>query len=236
MSNTEKKNKQGLTRKQEQAASLRFGHHVSPRKALIAVLGTTLCCALPMLLGLRLWAQIPALVETGLIGPGGVDDSMPRPMLVFAVPGLGCVLNLITHGQLWVHQKAMKVPPTPVRVLGRWTIAPISLILSSLGILRAAGEQMDARFLLPCVLGLLLLLLGGRFLDLPRDSRWGFRLEKIRYSQTGWDRTHLTAGICWMAAGLLVIGLQMALGSLPWVSAPIVGLLLLAPLAAAMEN
>ena len=39
-----------------------------------------------------------------------------------------------------------------------------------------------------------------------------------------------------MAAGLLVIGLQMALGSLPWVSAPIVGLLLLAPLAAAMGN
>ena len=234
MSNKEKKSPYGLTRKQEQAASLRFGQHVSPRKALLTALGTTLCCALPMLLGLRLWGQIPAIVETGLIGPGGVDDSMPRAVLVFAVPGLGCVLNGITHAQLWLHQRAQKVPPTPIRVLGRWTLAPITVLLSSLWILHAAGETMDLRFLLPCVLGLLLLILGGRFLDLPRDSALGFRLEKIRYDQRKWDLTHLTAGICWMAAGLLVIGLRMALGTLPWFSAPIMGLLLLAPLAAAM--
>ena len=36
-----------------------------------------------MILGVRYWDQIPEIVETGLIGPGGKDDSLPRWAVAF---------------------------------------------------------------------------------------------------------------------------------------------------------
>lgn len=230
MKNDASKPPKGMTRKQEKEAARHFGHHVSGEKALCAVIVSTLCCALPMLLGLRLWERIPAIVETGLVGPSGTDDSMPRAVLVFGVPGLGCVLNLIEHAQLWLHQRREKIPPVPIRVLGRWSIAPISLLLSSLWILRAAGESMSAGFLLSCALGLLLMLLGGHLFDCPRDSALAFRLERIRYSQPRWRLTHRVAGLCWMGAGLLIPTALFLGWQSPWLIVP-AALLLLCPLA-----
>ena len=227
------KNARGLTRRQEQAASRRLGHHVSREKALVSALATTLCCALPMLLGLRLWQAIPAVVETGLVGPSGQDDSMPRAVLVFGVPGLGCVLNGIVHGQLWLHQRLERIPPTPVRLLGRWSLPPITLLLSSFWISRAAGGTLDASGVTVCLLGLLLFLLGGHFFDCPRDAKLAFRLPRLRLSETRWRAVHRIAGLSWMLAGLLLPSLLFSLGTLPLWSALPVLLLLLSPLAAA---
>lgn len=222
-----------MTRQQERAASQRFGQHVSPEKALAAMLATTLCCLLPMLLGLRLWEKIPEIVETGLVGPSGQDDSMPRAVLAFGVPGLGCVLNGIAHGQLWLHQRLEKIPPTPVRLLGRWTLAPITLLLSGYWTLGAAGEARNAAFFLPCLLGVLLLLLGGRFFDCPRDARIAFRFQRVRLSERRWQLVHRVAGLSWMLAGLVIPGLLFWLGTLPLWSAILVLLLLASPVAAA---
>lgn len=233
MSTKQTKKSYGLTRGQEKEASRRFGHHVSREKALLSALATTLCCALPMLLGLRLWNAIPPIVETGLVGPSGQDDSMPRAVLVFGVPGLGCVLNGIVHGQLWLHQRALKVPPTPVRLLGRWSIAPISLLLSSHWMRSAAGQGRDTGFLLACVLGLLLLILGGYFFDCPRDAKLAFRIRRLQYSESRRKTVHRIAGVSWMLAGLLIPGLLFVLGGLPVWSAVLLLLLLLSPVAAA---
>ena len=222
-----------MTRGQERAASRRLGLHVSPEKALAALTATAACCLLPMLLGLRLWEKIPPVVETGLVGPSGQDDSMPRALLVFGVPGLGFVLNAIVHSQLWLHQKAERIPPTPVRLLGRWALAPITLLLSSFWMLGAAGEPRGAGWFLPCALGLLLLVLGGRLFDCPRDARIAFRFERLRLSERRWQLVHRIGGLCWMLAGLLIPGLLFSLGRLPlWSAVPIL-LLLACPLAAA---
>ena len=123
MNNQTKKNPFGLSSGQEREASRIFGRHVTGQKAIVTLVFSLLTAATPMLLGLRLWDQIPLIVETGLIGSDGTDDSLPRAVLVFGIPGLMCLLNLICHGQLWIHQKAGKIPPTPIRLLGRWTPA-----------------------------------------------------------------------------------------------------------------
>ena len=233
MSNKIAKTSQGMSRRQEQEPSRRFGHHVSPEKALAAAIATTICCALPMLLGLRLWDRIPPIVETGLVGPGGQDDSMPRAVLVYGVPGLGVVLNAIVHAQLWLHQRLEKIPPTPIRLLGRWSIPPVFLLLSAYWIRSAAGEKTAAAFLAVCVLGLILLLLGGHCFDCPQGTTVSVRIPKRRYSDSGWRLLQRIAGCCWMAAGLLLPALLFLFGSLPLWSAAPVGLLVLFPAAAA---
>ena len=234
MEEKKKKTVYGLSREQEREASRLFGRHVSTPKALCVGLASLLCCLLPMLLGLRLWEKIPALVQTGLIGPGGADDSVPRAVLVFGVPGLFALLDLISNAQLWLHQKLEKLPPTPVRMTGRWGIAVLGTLLSPFWLLRASGSSVTALFYLPCLLALLLMLLGTHFFDCPRGAKLAFRFKRIACSEEAWRKTHRAAGAGWLLAGLLLLALQYGLGRIPPLSALPLLLLLLIPFAASV--
>ena len=233
MNDLTKKSSYGLTREQEREATRYFGRHVTPAKALVSLCFALLTAASPMLLGLHLWKQIPEIVETGLTTVGGEDDSLPRAVLVFGLPGLMCVLTLICHGQLWLHQKTGRLPPAPIRITGRWSIPVISVLLCSFWHRRAAGLQAELSFFLPCLLALLLILLGAHFFDCPRDSQIAFRFPSILHWETPWRETHRLAGVCWMLAGLQLLVFYFVLGTLPWYSFVLAVLLLLSEFPAA---
>ena len=233
MKNQFQKSTSSLSREQEREVSRFFGKHVTPEKAAVSLLFALLTAASPMLLGLRLWGQIPEIIKTGLTSLNGEDDSLPRAALVFGVPGLMCVLTLICHGQLWLHQKAEKLPPTPVRITGRWSIPVISVLLCSYWFCRAAGQAVDLVFLLPCIAALLLILLGAHFFDCSRDSQMAFHFRSIEHWETPWRKTHRIAGVCWMLAGLQLLVFYFVLGTLPWYSFVLAVLLLLSEFPAA---
>jgi adenosylcobinamide-GDP ribazoletransferase len=73
-----RKKREALPRDLEIRGAEIFGKHLSPEKQRALLIVTLTACALPMILGVRMWDRIPEIVETGLIGPGGQDDSLPR--------------------------------------------------------------------------------------------------------------------------------------------------------------
>lgn len=204
-----KKNKQQAADRQvqEEAARL-FGKHVSRNKAYLLMVVTVVACALPMLLGLRYWDALPEIVPTGLILSSGEDDSLPRSIVVFGLPGLMCILDLICHGQLWYNQQRMTLPKAPVRLLGRWGFPFLSVIFCSGMILHAANQPFGLGFITPCVLGLALLYLGGHMWDCPKDAKLALRLPAASRGD-GWQKIHRFAGWTWLAAGLVVLALTM---------------------------
>lgn len=209
MSNKKKKKLPGMTREMEMESARMFGKHVTKEKALLLFVVTMIACAMPIQVGLRLWDQIPEIVETGLIGMDGKDDSLPRAAVVFLVPGLMCLLNLICHGQLWFNQKRMTLPNTPVRVLGRWGFPVISVLFCSGLMLESAGGGLTLTFLTPCVLGLALLMLGGHMLDCPRDAKIALRFSFTEGNEQAWREVHRFAGWLWSIGGLLVLEATM---------------------------
>ncbi len=232
-SKNNRKTAYGLTADRERGAARIFGRHVSDEKALLLVLAASFACLSPVLLGLRLWNAIPALVETGLIGPDGGDDSVPRVVLVYAVPGLVFVLNLICHVQLWVHQRAQRIPPRLVWLLGRFGIPLLFIPLTALWMLHAAGEPLQAVFFLTVFASLLMMVFGGCFYDCPTDAVIAIRLFRLQQKPSDWARVHRLAGICWLAAGLLQLILLFAFDSAPAGLRIVPLILLLLPVAAA---
>lgn len=189
-----------------------FGKHVSKQKAGVLLVATLIACALPMVLGIRLWNEIPEIVSSGLIGMDGKDDSLPRAAVVFALPGLMCLLNLICHGQLYGYQKRMEVPPAKFRLVGRWGFPVISVLFCSGMILQSAGRPaLSLSFVTPCVLGLLLMMLGGHMWDCPQDAKIALRFSFTENSEPAWRAVHRFAGWLWLAAGLLVIAETMVI-------------------------
>lgn len=213
MSNQKKKlPKSELERQMEIEGARKFGKHVSKEKGVLLLVMTLAACALPMILGVRLWNDIPEIVSTGLIGMDGMDDSMPRAAVVFAVPGLMCLLDLIAHGQLLLNQKRMTLPKAHVRLVGRWGFPIISVLFCSGMILQSAGSDLTLSFLTPCVLGLALMMLGAHMWDCPQDARIALRFSFTRNDAAAWRAVHRFAGALWLAAGLLVIGGAMVTG------------------------
>lgn len=204
MDMSSRKKYQMMDRKAEMEAARLFGKHVTREKAYLLAAVTTAACAMPMVLGLRLWQAIPELVETGLILASGQDDSLPRYMVVFGLPGLMCVLNLICHGQLLYNQDRMTVPKAPVRLVGRWGFPVLSVIFCSCMTLQSAGQPIGLPFLAGCILGLALLILGGHMWDCPQSSKLALRFSFTR-NDRDWRAVHRFAGWVWLAAGLGVI-------------------------------
>lgn len=205
MSNKKNRKNPGMTREMEIESARMFGKHVAKEKAILLFVVTMIACAMPMQLGVRLWDKIPEIVETGLIGMDGKDDSLPRAAVVFLVPGLMCLLNLICHGQLWFNQKRMTLPNTPVRLVGRWGFPVISVFFCSGLMLESAGGGLTLTFLTPCVLGLVLLMLGGHMWDCPRDARIALRFSFTEGNEQAWRGVHRFAGWLWSVGGLLVL-------------------------------
>ncbi len=204
-----KKGPDALQRQAEKEGARMFGKHVSRTKGRLLLAVTLAACALPVILGVRLWTEIPEIVPTGLIGMDGKDDSLPRWAVVFVLPGLMCLLNFLAHYQLAVSQKRMVVPKAHVRLVGRWGFPIISVLFCGGMMLQSAGRAWTPAFAAPCGLGLLLLLLGSHMWECPRDSRisLGFALAR---GKADWDAAHRFAGEIWLAAGLAVIAGTMA--------------------------
>lgn len=215
------------SRQAEMEGARLFGRHVSKTKGRLLLAVTLVCCALPVILGLRLWEEIPEIVETGLIGADGKDDSLPRAAVVFALPGLMCVLDLLAHYQLMVNQRRMTVPKPHVRLVGRWGFPIISVLFCGGMMLQSAGRPWDLPFVAPCALGLLLLLLGSHMWDCPRDARVSLGFVLAGRPGADWDGVHRFAGGTWLATGLFAVAGTMA--GFPWVAAACGVLALLVP-------
>ncbi|WP_298022172.1 SdpI family protein [uncultured Dysosmobacter sp.] len=226
-----KKKKTAGEREIESESARIFGKHVSKQKAGLLLAVTLLTCALPMVLGIRLWNAIPEVVSTGLIGMDGKDDSLPRAAVVFALPGLMCLLDLICHAQLYGYQKRMALPPAKFRLVGRWGFPVISVLFCGGMILESAGRAaLSMTFVTPCVLGLLLLILGGHMWDCPRNAKIALRFSFTENSESAWRAVHRFAGWLWLAAGLLVIAGTMAMTTSTIMTAVLVLIALAAPM------
>lgn len=187
-----------------------FGKHASKEKRTVLLIATLLACAAPMLLGARMWNQIPEIVPSGLIGSNGQDDSIPRWMVAFGLAGLMCLLNFLSHFQLKRFQGKMSLPPVHVRLMGRWGFPILSVIFCT-GMIRQSvgGQPLPLGAVAHNVLGLLLMLLGAHMYECPRDARIALRLPVVQNSDSSWNAVHKFAGLCWLAAGLVIIILSM---------------------------
>jgi hypothetical protein len=142
------------------------------------------------------------------------------------------VLDLIAHVQLTLYQKRMELPPTHIRFMGRWGFPIISVLFCSGMVMEAIGAEtvLPLSFAAPCVLGLVLMVLGSHMWDCPRESKVALRFSFIQ-TDDQWRAVHRFAGLLWLVVGLLVIVDAMLTGAAAFPIAVLVLLALVAPAA-----
>jgi len=224
------KKKTAEQRELEIQSAVMFGKHVSKEKGRLLLVATLLACAMPMLIGVRMWENIPEIVESGLITADGKDDSIPRWMVVFGLPGLMCILDLIAHMQLLWHQKRMTLPAAHIRLMGRWGFPILSVIFCTGMVFQSMGQTpLQLAVVTPSVLGLVLMMLGAHVFDCPKDSQISLRFSFTMKSEQSWNAVHRFAGWCWLAAGLVIIAAVMLIDGAGLICIGIFAAALIAP-------
>ncbi len=193
-------------RELEKRSAAVLGHHVSEEKGSILLAYTALAGLAPAALGFRLWQDIPLVVQTGLAGPGGQDDSLPRWALVFLLPGIFLALNVINHLQLRRFQRMETVPPRHMRLMGRWGFPLVGLALCAWAIPSGAGRAaLTGTLLLLWLAGLALMYAGGYFLDCPRGARFTLAGLPGTENPASWRAVHRVAGFSCLTGGTLIL-------------------------------
>lgn len=101
------------------------------------------------------------------------------------------------------YQKRMKIPPAFNRLMGRWGFPTISLLFCSGAILETSGQGLSLNFYTPCILGLVLMLLGSHMFDCTEDAKLALRFSFTVNNPPLWKEVHRFAGWLWMLAGLV---------------------------------
>ena len=199
-----KRNKIQLDPRTEAELARKMGKQVTQEKALFLLIFSALACLVPMLLGLRLWDSIPEFIETGLVRANDEPDPMPRWALVFVVPGLFFLLDVINHWQLHRFQRLNRMPPRHTLLLGRWGFPLIGLLVCAWFIPTTAGRTDLASYLLLLwAVGWAIMAAGGMLWDCPADSKLQLMLPASMTFGSGNRIASIT---------LLIVGFALVLG------------------------
>ena len=163
---------------------------------------TTLLCLVPMALGLALYARLPEQLPTHRDWQGNVNGYMSKPAVVLGLPLFFAAMNGLMHFSLRADPKRANIIGN-IRVLIRWTMPVLSLIILPYTYLWALGwQQIPMEKLIPVLVGLLIMGLGNYLPKCRQNYTSGIKLPWTLYDEDNWNRTHRMAGRLWMVGGL----------------------------------
>lgn len=216
-----------MSRSKKTAPAVEGGKRVPmTREGLWVLAATAVACLLPILLGMRLYDSLPAIVPTNIIGQSGKDDSIPRTVVVFGIPVLMCLLDVLAHYQINTDPKRV-YGPAFIRGLCGWGFPALSVWAAAVFMLESAGQTVGMLFYTPLAIGLLLML-GGSLLVKARQGS-PFALKPSSGKGTEATRENRMAGLIWLGLGLVVLAGAMLGQATVWITG---GAALLALLAA----
>lgn len=163
---------------------------------------TTLLCLVPMALGLALYARLPEQLPTHWDWQGNVNGYMSKPAVVLGLPLFFAAMNGLMHFSLRADPKRANIIGN-IRILIRWTMPVLSLIILPYTYLWALGwQQIPMEKLIPVLVGLLIMGLGNYLPKCRQNYTSGIKLPWTLYDGDNWNRTHRMAGRLWMVGGL----------------------------------
>ncbi len=191
------------------------GKHAPLDKIFLLFPVTVIICLLPSCIGIRLWDKIPEVVTTGIVNARGEDDSMPRAILVYGLPVLVCLINIICHVQLFLHQRWKTLPPGFVSLVGRLGMPCVSVFAIASFILLGAGISPGGAHLAICAAGMLLVACGSQILDFTGGGIPGLVDESLPelklYLFAGKDH-YFWIGTAFLLLGLFILAADMVFG------------------------
>ena len=166
---------------------------------------SSLVILLPMAVGLLLWDKLPEQVPIHWNAAGEVDGWSNKTTAVFGMPGFLVAIHWLCVLVTGLDPKN-KDKNAKAQSLVLWICPVISLLINGMIYATALGRKVNVEMLLPCLMGVLFLIIGNIMPKCSRNSTIGIKLPWTLHSDANWYATHRLAGKIWIAGSLCVIG------------------------------
>lgn len=191
---------------------------------------TTIVAALPILMGLLLWNQLPDQVATHFNINGVADSWSSKEFAVFALPLFLVGVHLICVCATMADPRRQNIPNKIFRLL-LWICPVLSVITNGCIYLIAIGIDVNIGVIIQLMIGLLFIVLGNYMPKCRQNYTMGIKLPWTLADEDNWNQTHRMAGWLWIAAGILLIVLTILNWMQLWFMIALIALMILVPTA-----
>lgn len=166
---------------------------------------TSIITALPMLVGIVLWKQLPETMATHFDSSGIPNGWSKRGFAVFGIPLFLVILNTICVVVTERDPKRTRYPEKMMKIVYWITpvcswICAVSIYASSLGMeMKNLGQYMTL------ILGLMFLVLGNYLPKIKQNYYLGIKLPWTYADEDNWNKTHRFGGKVWVIGGILFV-------------------------------
>lgn len=140
---------------------------------------TCAVCLFPILLGLSVWDRLPETMAIHFSIDNVPNNFAPKAFVVFGLPALMAVLQLICICGTKAEEKKYPMPEK-MRTVTDWIIPVISVVLQIATLGYGLGEAVDVRKIAMGIVGIVFLLLGNHMPKLNYVKNVRLSEEKAR--------------------------------------------------------
>lgn len=165
---------------------------------------STVITLLPLPVGCLLWNRLPDTIATHFGVNNEANGWSSKAFVVFALPLLMAGLHLLCLCITAADPKRKNIGKKPLALVF-WIVPALSMLLFGSVYAMALGIQVNATLVSSLFIGVLLLVLGNQMPKAKQNYSFGLKLPWTLNDPENWNRTHRVAGICMVAAGIVVL-------------------------------
>ena len=168
------------------------------------MLATTALCLSPIAMGLMYYSKLPEQMAIHFDSAGSPDNYASKAFVVFGIPALMALVNLVVH--LVLDSDPKKAGSSPIMIaLGKWSIPAICVFLMPVTIFYSLGRNVNIATIVPIFVGLVFIAIGNYLPKCRQNYTVGIKLPWTLASEENWRRTHRFGGVTFIISGVLMI-------------------------------
>lgn len=190
---------------------------------------TALMIALPMVIGVIFWNQLPEKIPTHFGIDGQADGYSSKLFTLFAFPALFLLFQIICLASF--EKESVKVNiPAKMRRFYTWLIPVLSLIIQGSIYANALGFIKSGPTLVTTFLAIVFIVIGNYLPKIQRNATVGIRIPWTLSDDKNWYKTHRMAGKLWVIGGLIILLESFIQVALPYVVGVVIAVMTVVPI------
>ena len=169
---------------------------------------TTLITALPILVGLILWNQLPEQVATHFNFAGEADGWSSKAFAVIGLPLILVGVHVICTVATLADPRKQNISDKIFRLV-LWITPCISLLVMGGTYAYALGYDVDIARVTMILMGVVFVLLGNYMPKCRQNYTVGIKVPWTLADPENWNKTHRFAGWLWTGAGIVFLGMSL---------------------------
>ena len=166
---------------------------------------TSIVTALPILVGLALWNQLPEQMAIHFGRGGEANGWSSKGFAVIGLPLILVALNIICMVVTETDPRRAKYPEKMMKLV--YWICPVASWIGSMSIYgNAMGYDLSNMELwVNLLLGVVFIVIGNYLPKIKQNYYLGIKLPWTYASEANWNKTHRLGGKVWVLGGILFI-------------------------------